>query len=408
MMILGCCALTSKLVLFNVFRTQICRGNGDMKIQEDYAKKILTHYGLNTPDGEVANTQAEAAAIAEKLGGKGVVKALVPTGGRGKAGGVKVCATVEQVNDATQLILGSDLLGHTVNKVLIEEVMPIDHEIYAAVIVNTATGKIDILVSFAGGVEIEKTAQTNEVAVHKMAVDPGDILPVYRLRNWLKKITPKDFDCNELARVLVTLHRAAADIDALLLEVNPLAVLKNGFIAAIDCKLDVDDNSLVRHPDLIEMHVSSLSTKERRARALGVSYVPLDGDIGVITSGAGLGMATIDLLKRLGLSAANFLDTGGGISEDLVQGALELIMESSVPQVRGAVINLYGGINRMVEAANGIVAALKNIGNDRPIVVKILGNQQEEAWSVLEPVSNVFVIRTVQTEEAIAKLASLL
>ena len=183
------------------------------------------------------------------------------------------------------------------------------------------------------------------------------------------------------------------------------SVLTDGTLALLDCKLEIDDNSLPRHPELAEVYRQSLSSRELRARELGVSYVPLDGDIGVITSGAGLGMCTLDLLKQRGLNPANFLDTGGGISASLVQGALELIMEP--PQVRGAIINLYGGINRMLEASKGIVAALKTIPGERPLVVKILGNQQEEAWAMLETMPNVYVIRVIQTEVAVSRLAEL-
>ena len=182
-------------------------------------------------------------------------------------------------------------------------------------------------------------------------------------------------------------------------------MLADGTLALLDCKLEIDDNGLARQPELAEVYRQSLSSRELRARELGVSYVPLEGDIGVITSGAGLGMCTLDLLKQKGLAPANFLDTGGGISESLVKGALELIMEP--PRVRGAIINLYGGINRMLEASKGIVAALQTIPGKRPLVVKILGNQQEEAWAMLATVPNVHVIRVVQTEDAVSKLADL-
>jgi succinyl-CoA synthetase beta subunit len=260
-------------------------------------------------------------------------------------------------------------------------------------------------VSFAGGIEIENATQSNSQAVWQLPVEPGDILPVYRVRQWLRQTRVEDVNLQALASVLVALYRAAADLDAILLEINPLAVLTDGTLVLLDCKLEIDDNGLARQPELAEVYRKSLSSRELRARDLGVSYVPLEGDIGVITSGAGLGMCTLDLLKQQGLNPANFLDTGGGISASLVQGALELIMEPT--QVRGAIINLYGGINRMLEASKGIVAALQTIPGKRPLVVKILGNQQEEAWAMLETVPNVHVIRAVQTEDAVFKLAEL-
>jgi succinyl-CoA synthetase beta subunit len=248
-------------------------------------------------------------------------------------------------------------------------------------------------------------SQKDNSAVLRLAVEPGDVLPVHRVRRWLREANLEDVNATEVAEVLVALYRASADLDAILLEVNPLAVAQAGSLIALDCKLEVDDNALVRQPELLELYRASLSEPELRARELGVSFVPLDGDIGVITSGAGLGMATLDLLKRAGLEPANFLDTGGGISEALVKGSLELIME--FPQMKGAIINLYGGINRMLEAAKGIVAALENIGSDRPIVAKIIGNQQEEAWAMLEQVPCIHVVRVVQTEAAVSKLRGL-
>jgi len=376
-----------------------------MIVAEDAAKRLLARRGLGTPPGRVADTPDEAAAIAQELGGAGVVKALIPTGGRGKAGGVIVCPTVGQVRDAALFLLGHDLLGHPVRKVLVEKLMSVTREIYAGVVANSATGTIDLVVSFSGGVEIETAAQSDGTALFHMGIEPGELLPVHRVRRWLRQADAEGVDLAGLADILVTLYRAAADLDAILLEVNPLAVVENGSTVALDCKLEIDDNALVRQPELLELYRASLSERELRARELGVSFVPLEGDVGVITSGAGLGMATLDLLKRAGLSPADFLDTGGGISEVLVKGALELIMEP--PEVKGAIINLYGGINRMLEAAKGIVGALQNIGGERPIVVKILGNQQEEAWAMLEQEPNVHVIRVVQTEAAVTRLVEL-
>ena len=377
-----------------------------MIVPEDIAKKMLASYGLTTPRGRPAETPEGVAQVARELGGGCVVKALIPTGGRGKAGGVRLCRSMGEARQAADDLLGKQLLGHTIKKVLVEELIPLAGEIYAGVVANTATDKIDLVLSLAGGVEIESNARNDQQSVYLLSLQPGDLLPVHRLRRWLheNKIDYSQFP--ELAQTLVALYRAAADLDAILLEINPLAIGKDGGFILLDAKLEVDDNALSRHPELNDLYIASLSPRELRARKLGVSYVPLDGDIGVITSGAGLGMATLDLLQQRGLSPANFLDTGGGISEEMVKGAVELILEP--PEIKGAIINLYGGINRMLEAANGIIAALENIPRDRPLVVKILGNQQEEAWALLEPVPNVHVIRQVQTETAVDLLAQLL
>jgi succinyl-CoA synthetase beta subunit len=376
-----------------------------MIVPEDYAKGLLARYGLKVPAGGVASTPGDAARLAETLGGAGVVKALIPAGGRGKAGGVRVCHSIETVREAAVAILDHELLGHKVDRVLVETLVHSRQEIYAGISTNFNTGKIDIILGLSGGMDVESAAQADGSMLLRMEVEPEDVLPAYRVIREMGRLKPAEFDTGALAHVLVTLHRAAADLDATLLEINPLSLLKDGSFIALDCKLEVDDNALFRHSDLLDVYTRTLDRRELRARELGVSYVPLDGDIGVITSGAGLGMATLDLLKEHGLSPANFLDTGGGISESLLQGALELILEP--PVVRGAIINLYGGINRMLEAARGIVAGLKNTRRDRPIVVKILGNQQEEAWEMLESKPNVQVIRVVHTEVAVKKLAAL-
>ncbi len=376
-----------------------------MIVTENYAKRILQQYGLRVPRGAVARSAKEAAAVARRLGDACVVKASVPTGGRGKAGGVRVCSSVDQAYDAARSLLGRGLLGHVVSEVLVEEAVPSAREIYAAVVNNAATCTIDLIVSFAGGVEVEAPSQSDESAVWRTMVEPGDVLPVHRVRRWLNQADVTDLDLAGLAFVLVALYRAAADLDAILLEVNPLALTEDGSLVVLDCKLEVDDSGLARHPELSELYQQSLSDREKRAKELGVSFVHLEGEIAVITSGAGLGMATMDLLRLAGLSPANFLDTGGGVSEAQVKGALELVM--ALPQVKAVIVNLYGGINRMLEAASGIGAALENIEGERPIVVKILGNQQEEAWAALEGLPNIHVIRVVQTEVAVEKLAQL-
>lgn len=374
-----------------------------MIVPENVAKSILAGYGLTTPRGNLAGTPDEVATIAQELGGRCVVKALIPTGGRGKAGGVRFCQNPDQARQAAGSLLGEDLLGHKVNSLLVEESIQFVDEIYVGIIANTSSDKIDLILSLEGGVDIENAARSNQHSVHQLPVDPGDLLPVHRVNTWLQQSGIDSSKFPALAHTLVSFYRAAADLDAILLEVNPLAFNTEGRLIVLDAKLEVDDNAISRHPELLELYVASLSPRELRARQLGVSYVPLDGDIGVITSGAGLGMATLDLLEQRSLSPANFLDTGGGISESMVKGAVELILEP--PQVKGAIINLYGGINRMLEAAKGIRAALDNVSDERPIVVKILGNQQEESWALLELLPNVHVIRVVQTEAAVDRLA---
>jgi len=377
-----------------------------MIVPEDAAKRLLAGCGLIVPCGQIAESEEATAAITQELGGRSVVKALIPTGGRGKVGAVRVCHSADNARQSAADLLGKEVLGHRVDKLLVEELIPISNELYAGVVVNTATDSIDLVLSLTGGVEIEVAAHSDRQVVHQLSVEPGDLLPLHRVNNWLGRHKIELSEYPLLAGTLLNLYRAAADLDAILLEINPLAMDTDGRLVALDAKLEVDDNALPRHPELNELFMASLSSRELRARQLGVSYVPLDGDIAVIASGAGLGMATLDLLQQRDLAPANFLDTGGGISEQMVKGALELVLEPAL--VRGAIINLYGGINRMLEAAKGISAALENKPENRPIVVKILGNQQEEAWAMLEPIPNVHVIRVVQTETAVDRLKKIL
>ena len=379
-----------------------------MIIPEFKAKQFLKDYGLYIPPSEVAVSPEEAREVAKSLGGRAVVKALIPAGGRGKAGGVKLCETPQEVYDAASLMLGKPLLGYLVDSLLVEAAQEILFEIYTGVIVNMSNGSIDLVVSLAGGMDIEQASRDDSSSIFSLETEPGDLLPVYRVSGWLASLKnpPAHLPIDSLAQVLVALYRAAVDLDAILLEVNPLALLSDGRLVVLDCKLEIDDNALSRQPKMMAIYQAGLSERERLAQSLGVSYIPLDGDIAVIASGAGLGMATLDMLKRRNLHPANFLDTGGGISAAQVRGALELVI--SQPKVRGAIINLYGGINRMLEAAQGILAAKENLADNRPIVVKILGNQQEEAWAMLASVPGIHTVCVVQTEAAVDKLASLL
>lgn len=376
-----------------------------MIISEELAKGYLHRYGFRTPHGAAATTAEDVRSKAEKLGGTVVVKALIPTGGRGKAGGVRICQSVEEAVTFANSLLGKPLLGYPVEKVLVEEAFSIKNEIYAGVVVNTTTAQIDLLFCCSGGMEVENIAHQDAAAIQKLSIEPGDLLPVHRVRKWLGQDIA-GINLDGLAFVLTSLYRTAADLDANLLEINPLAVTEQGEFVLLDCKLEIDDNGLSRHPELNALYESKLNELEMRARKLGLSYVPLEGNIGVLTSGAGLGMMTVDLLQGCGMSAANFLDTGGAISEGQVRGALELIL--AIPNINGVIINLYGGINRMLEAAKGIAGALDKNANHRPIAVKIIGNQQEEAWSLLETQPDVHIIRVVQSEAAVDKLSELI
>jgi succinyl-CoA synthetase beta subunit len=375
-----------------------------MIVPEPLAKQCLSVYGLHVPAGRTASSAAEARQAAEDLGGACIVKALAPVGGRGKAGGVKPAANPAEAVAAATAILGLTLHGHKVTQVLVEQAMPPQEEYYAAVMVNQALGSVDLLLSLQGGIDIEELPARDSQAVLRLHTAPGRDLPVHEVRAWIAKAgAPRS---EALALFLTSLLRAARDLDAMLLEINPLAILADGRPVALDCKLEVDDSALYRQPALQQVRETELNPLEREAKRLGVSFVPLDGAIGVIASGAGLGMATLDMLRHKGLTPANFLDTGGGISVSMLDGAVTMLLGEAA--VKGLIINLYGGINRMLDAAQGIAAALEKCGYERPVVVKILGNQQEEAWAFLEKLPNVHVFKDVQSEKAVARLAAIL
>jgi succinyl-CoA synthetase beta subunit len=372
-------------------------------VSEEIGKKYLKDYGISVPYGGAAATAHEARVLAERISRPVVVKALIPAGGRGKAGGVRLCISPVEVETYSNSLLGERLLGYPVEKVLVEEAFTPVKELYAGVVTNTTNAQLDLLVSFSGGMEVESAASEN-ADLNVLSVEAGNLLPVHRVRQWLNQISSESH-LDRLAWILATLFRMGADFDTTLLEVNPLALTEQGNFIALDCKMEVDDNALARHPELNALYKSRLDEKEKIARDLKLSYVELSGDIGVLTSGAGLGMMTIDQLQGCGLSAANFLDTGGGITENQVCGALSLIFDH--PGLVGVIVNLYGGINRMLEAARGLSRALELVPNHCPVVVKIIGNQQEEAWALLETLPNVHVIRVVKTEAAVEKLVEL-
>ncbi|MDR0239816.1 MAG: acetate--CoA ligase family protein [Deltaproteobacteria bacterium] len=375
-----------------------------MIVPEHLAKQCLSAYGLRTPAGRLAATAEEVRNAAQQLGCVCVVKALAPIGGRGKAGGVKLCADPDEAVKAASAMFGMTIHGHIVDRVLVEEALPPQKEYYAAVMVNQDTGSVDVLLCLSGGMEIENLAATDSGAVLRLHTAPGRDLPLHEMRAWLTKAGVDQPE--PLALCLTILLRASRDLDAMLLEINPLALLADGTPAVLDCKLEVDDSALYRQPALQMVRDTECTPLEQEAKRLGVSFVPLDGEIGVIASGAGLGMATLDMLRCKGLAPANFLDTGGGISVSMLEGAVAMLLR--MPSVKGLIINLYGGINRMLDAAQGIAAALEKCGHERPVVTKILGNQQEEAWALLETLPNVHVCKDVQSEKAVARLASIL
>ncbi len=354
-----------------------------MKLHEYQARDILARYGVPVTGGGVATTPAEARAIAEQIGARVVVKAQVFVGGRGKAGGVKLADTPEQAEQVAGQILGMNIKGLTVEKVLVAEAITYEREIYLGAIMDRSSRRIVMMASAEGGVEIEEVAKTNPQAIVKVAAHPMLGLLEFQARDLAYGIGLTDAkQARQFAQIAMALYRAYMDVDASLAEINPLVVRADGSLQALDSKIVLDDSGLFRHPDLEAMRDASDEPEaEQRAREAGITYIKLDGDIGCMVNGAGLAMATMDVVKLYGGEPANFLDIGGGASKEKVKTALQIIL--SDPNVKAVMFNIFGGITRVDEVARGIVAALSEVQTDIPMIARLVGTNEEEGRRIL-------------------------
>jgi succinyl-CoA synthetase beta subunit len=354
-----------------------------MKLHEYQARDILAKYGIPVTGGGVASTAQEARALAEQIGGKVVVKAQVFVGGRGKAGGVKLADTPEQAEQVAGQILGMDIKGLTVEKVLVAEAISYEREIYLGVIMDRASKRIVVMASAEGGVEIEEVAKTNPEAIVKIAADPSLGLLPFQARELAFGIGLKDGkQARQFAQIATALFRAYIETDATLAEINPLVVLPGGALQALDSKIVLDDSALFRHKDLAAMRDASDEPEaERQAREAGITFIKLDGDIGCMVNGAGLAMATMDVVKLYGGEPANFLDIGGGAGKDKVKAALQIIL--SDPNVKAVMFNIFGGITRVDEVARGIIAALDEVNTEVPMIARLVGTNEAEGRKLL-------------------------
>jgi succinyl-CoA synthetase beta subunit len=359
-----------------------------MNLHEYRSKELFAAEGIAVPDGAVARTPAEARAIAQRLGGAIVVKAQVLTGGRGKAGGIVVVHDPQEAAKAAERLLGSTIRELPVEEVLVEAAAQIAQELYVALIVDREAGRVALIVSSEGGVDIEETARTHPDRVHTIHIDPYlGLRPFYAIRAAAAMGLDRKL-WNDLATLLANLYTLAQRHDASLAEINPLVVTAEEALLALDAKVTIDDSALFRQPDLDSKPTDGEeSTAEARARQMDISYIKLDGDIGCMVNGAGLAMATMDVIKHVGGEPANFLDIGGGARRDRVAAALEIIL--SDPHVRVVLINIFGGITRCDEVARGIVEALDHLGQTStrssiPIVVRLVGTNYEEGQRILE------------------------
>ena len=353
-----------------------------MKLHEYQAKRIFGKYGVPVPEGEVATTPEEARAIAERIGGPVVVKAQVLVGGRGKAGGVKLAKTPEEAEEKAREILGMDIKGLTVKKVLIDPAADIQDEIYLGMIIDRARQRVVMMASSEGGVDIEEVAATKPEAIKKVLIDPFLGMRSYQAIEIASGIGLEKSQFRQFTKIATGLYNAFVASDAELAEINPLVVQGDGSLLAVDGKMVLDDNGLMRHPDLAAMRdLDEEDPAETKAREAGLSYIKLDGEIGCMVNGAGLAMATMDIVKHYGGDPANFLDIGGGANAEKVATALEIIL--SDPNVKAVLVNIFGGITRCDEVAKGLLKAIDEVKPDVPFVIRLVGTNEEEGRAML-------------------------
>ena len=360
-----------------------------MKIHEYQAKQILSKFGVTTPRGDVAYTPEEARGVAEKLGGTVVVKAQIHAGGRGKAGGVKIAKDAKDAERLANEMLGKTLItpqtgpeGRVVRRVLIEEGLDIARELYLGMVIDRATARPVMMASSEGGVEIEIVAAEHPEKILKEFIDPAVGFQAFQARKLAFGLGLDASLVNEATRFLSMLYRAFEATDASLAEINPLVVTRDGRILALDAKMNFDDNALYRHKDIRELRdLDEEDPLEVKASNYNLNYIRLEGSVGCMVNGAGLAMATMDLIQHAGGSPANFLDVGGGANEEQVRRGFEIIL--SDPRVRGVLVNIFGGIMRCDIVANGVVAAARSLAVKVPVVVRLEGTNVELGQQIL-------------------------
>lgn len=354
-----------------------------MKLHEYQARDLLARFNIPVTGGGVAETPEQARKIAEEIGGRVVVKAQVFVGGRGKAGGVKLADTPEQAEQVASQILGMDIKGLTVEKVLVAEAISYQKEIYLSCILDRGSKRVVLIASSEGGVEIEEVAKTNPDAIVKIQAHPTLGLLDYQARQAAFRIGLTDGkQARQFAQIAQALYNVFVETDASLAEINPLVIREDGSLQALDSKILLDDSALFRHQDLEAMRDSSDEPDaEIQAREAGITFIKLDGTIGCMVNGAGLAMATMDVVKLYGGEPANFLDIGGGAGKDKVKAALQIILADK--NVKAVLVNIFGGITRVDEVAKGIIAALEEVNTDVPMVARLVGTNEEEGRKIL-------------------------
>jgi succinyl-CoA synthetase beta subunit len=353
-------------------------------LYEYQGKQFFARYDIPVSPGEAVTSVDDAVAAADRIGYPVVVKAQVQVGGRGKAGGIKLASDADECRAYASDILGMDIKGHVVHVLWIERASDIAEEYYASFTLDRAAKKHLGMLSAQGGVEIEAVAEEDPDAIAKIWIDPVDGLSEEQARSWVEaaKLNPKAND--GAVDLLLKLYRAYVEGDADLVEINPLILKPTGEVHALDAKVTLDGNAIFRHPDYVQYDETQVrDEREQAAHEKGLQYVGLDGYVGVIANGAGLAMSTVDIVNQVGGQPANFLDIGGGANADVMTGALEVINNDS--NVRAILINIFGGITKGEEVANGIVAALGRVDIASPIVIRLDGTNADEGRAILEP-----------------------
>jgi len=354
-----------------------------MRLQEYQSKILFTAYNIPIPNGRIAESASEVRQISEELGGKVVIKAQVLVGGRGKAGGVRMAKTSEEAEEYAHEILTKEINGLNVRKVLVDEMVSISKEIYLSISNDRTSQKPILMASSSGGIDIEEVSRSSPEKIVKRVIDPLLGLRDYQLRDIAINIDLDRKYWQDFGEIINSLWSVYVDCDATLVEINPLVITATDRFSALDAKIILDDNALFRHPNLTDMRDKDAETfSELEGRKIGVTYIQLQGNIGCLVNGAGLAMATMDIIKDLGGEAANFLDIGGGAGAKKVENALRLILQDE--NVKSILINVFGGITRCDEVARGIIGACKEIQTTIPIIVRLVGTNDEEGLHLLE------------------------
>lgn len=355
-----------------------------MKIHEYQARELFKQYGIPVNEGRLVSTASEARSVSRDAGWKqAVVKAQVLAGGRGKAGGVKLARTLDEVEEKAAAILGLEIKGYPVEKVLVCDAVEIAREIYLGMVLDRSKQGVTLMLTAEGGVEIEELAASSPEAIHKMTLYPHRALDESALDRFIAKALPDDDQRSQALSTTKALFRLFVETDASLAEINPFALTPEGRLLAIDGKVNFDDNALFRHPDIEALrNPEEESADETEAREKNLSFVSLDGEIGCVVNGAGLAMATLDLVKHYGGEPANFLDVGGSSNPRKVADALGIILRN--PKVKAILINIFGGITRCDDIANGLLMAREQLNVNVPLVIRLVGTNQKEGRRILE------------------------